>query len=401
MHGLIDTVIVSTMSAAFPVVFGRDVHTSSTTSRCRRDLVINIISPQGAPHTVLQGEEKAVSAFQKGHYDKDPAVQLSSRTPWDSWEAIFGDSPSALAYTAIGCLPSRPSLNLQFGLLVKATKSFRPLPSASFDISSESGRIQAFHMLLRLLPHLRLYAELADKSKACQLNWSRPETQRGVYRVSLSLTMHESALFVNKKWKFTDDEGHELLLTTLQSLYGQLASIDPNGRHFQRLVVWNQAVPGQRTATFSPFAEKTWSRREHGLRALVHVMEAVLLLHKAFIVHRDLRWDNVVYHKTKDRFILIDFDDAVKLDDARTTPAIHDTQLSREQHAPACFDGPHGCEVDVWSLGFLMSELATVLDDVPVKDTLNRLAAQIQEKYKELGIEKVQQMYAEVSPLLA
>jgi serine/threonine protein kinase len=127
-------------------------------------------------------------------------------------------------------------------------------------------------------------------------------------------------------------------------------------------------------------------------------MEAVLLLHGALIVHRDLRWDNVVYNRANDRFILIDFDDSVKLDDTLTTPAIHETQLSREQHAPACFDGPHGRKVDVWSLGFLMIKLAEVLDDVQVKDKLNHLAGQIQKEYKVLEVEQVHQMCAESFP---
>jgi hypothetical protein len=69
------------------------------------------------------------------------------------------------------------------------------------------------------------------------------------------------------------------------------------------------------------------------------------------IFHQDIRWPNVVrLSNEKSKWILIDWDDS---DSPPTRPASH---LAKDNHAPEVFEAGHGGEVDIWSVGRLITD---------------------------------------------
>eukprot|EP01012_Entosiphon_sulcatum_P051278 TRINITY_DN7041_c0_g1_i1.p1 TRINITY_DN7041_c0_g1~~TRINITY_DN7041_c0_g1_i1.p1 ORF type:complete len:539 (+),score=58.26 TRINITY_DN7041_c0_g1_i1:228-1844(+) len=90
------------------------------------------------------------------------------------------------------------------------------------------------------------------------------------------------------------------------------------------------------------------------LRALPTIISTVIEMHKANVIHRDLRWANII--KVDDTWCINDFDDAVVSD----TPAdlcVTDRllELDPTTHAPELRDPthPHTNAVDIWSLGYM------------------------------------------------
>jgi len=67
------------------------------------------------------------------------------------------------------------------------------------------------------------------------------------------------------------------------------------------------------------------------------------------IMHRDLRWENVMKYIDREKWFIIDFDDACKF-----PSSVPNTQLAIESHAPEISQSNHDDSVDVWSVGYLI-----------------------------------------------
>ncbi|RHZ77974.1 hypothetical protein Glove_168g328 [Diversispora epigaea] len=81
-------------------------------------------------------------------------------------------------------------------------------------------------------------------------------------------------------------------------------------------------------------------------------------LHKIKIMHRDIRWENVLKYIDKDKWFIIDFDDACY--NTSVTPGAH---LAKENHAPEIFESDHNERVDIWSVGFLIRTASVKLEE--------------------------------------
>jgi hypothetical protein len=69
------------------------------------------------------------------------------------------------------------------------------------------------------------------------------------------------------------------------------------------------------------------------------------------IFHQDIQWPNIIKLPGKpSKWILIDWDNA---DRPPTQPANH---LKKDNHAPEVFEKDHGEEVDIWSVGKLITD---------------------------------------------
>ena len=66
-------------------------------------------------------------------------------------------------------------------------------------------------------------------------------------------------------------------------------------------------------------------------------------------MHRDIRWDNVLKHIDRDKWFIIDFDDACYI--SSPTSSVH---LAKENHAPEIFEDYYNESVDIWSVGYLI-----------------------------------------------
>ncbi|CAI2184820.1 15235_t:CDS:2 [Funneliformis geosporum] len=89
------------------------------------------------------------------------------------------------------------------------------------------------------------------------------------------------------------------------------------------------------------------------IEAVFCVLETLVVLHDGDepIFHQDIRWPNIIkLPGEQSKWILIDWDDA---DGPPTRPVSH---LGKENHAPEVFKEGHGGEVDIWSVGKLITD---------------------------------------------
>jgi Protein kinase domain len=90
--------------------------------------------------------------------------------------------------------------------------------------------------------------------------------------------------------------------------------------------------------------------------ALRDILTALVALHKLKLMHRDLRWDNILkYQQDRDEWFLIDFDEGASAPAAQG--ALH---LDSTSHAPEIALS-HSVKVDVWGVGYLL-RTTTVLN---------------------------------------
>lgn len=105
---------------------------------------------------------------------------------------------------------------------------------------------------------------------------------------------------------------------------------------------------------YSPLGERKRPSSETELtECLKCIVSTLVLLHKQNIIHRDIRFENIVYFKGE--WYLIDFEDAAYQPSPSSTPKLQ--QFKKEQHAPELFLSgvTHDCKVDIWSIGHLIS----------------------------------------------
>ena len=88
-------------------------------------------------------------------------------------------------------------------------------------------------------------------------------------------------------------------------------------------------------------------------------------------MHRDIRWENVLKFIDRDKWFIIDFDDA-----CYTTSPTSGAHLARENHAPEIFKGRHNESVDIWSVGYLiLTASAKLRESDELKVYARKLAA--------------------------
>lgn len=88
------------------------------------------------------------------------------------------------------------------------------------------------------------------------------------------------------------------------------------------------------TVLFSPVGVVVLPSSEHELlQCLECVLEAISMMHGKNLIHRDIRWPNVLKIAKSEEWILIDFDDAT-IAPADNYTASH---MSHESHAPEMF----------------------------------------------------------------
>lgn len=93
--------------------FYRNVHSKSSGAKCPDYFV----APNGPPMFV--GEDKLYSNYKKGVYGLDPVLENEEKTPWKSWQHIWGDIPYIFAYSA---LADSNRLDFTLGVLVREKK---------------------------------------------------------------------------------------------------------------------------------------------------------------------------------------------------------------------------------------------------------------------------------------
>ena len=70
------------------------------------------------------------------------------------------------------------------------------------------------------------------------------------------------------------------------------------------------------------------------------------------LMHRDVRWENVMKCIDRQEWFLIDFDDA-----SQSPSATAYTVMTVSGHAPEIPLGAHDKSVDIWSVGYLITSM--------------------------------------------
>ena len=95
--------------------------------------------------------------------------------------------------------------------------------------------------------------------------------------------------------------------------------------------------------------------------ALRNVLDALIVLHRELVTHRDIRWSNVIKRHDCDAWFLIDFADAAI--SPQYVP--NGEHLSKEEHAPEIFvsGSIHATSIDIWAVGYLIDTSCVQWDD--------------------------------------
>ncbi|KAG7376203.1 hypothetical protein PHYBOEH_001692 [Phytophthora boehmeriae] len=118
----------------------------------------------------------------------------------------------------------------------------------------------------------------------------------------------------------------------------------------------------QKHVVLAPIGQLSPPENVHQLlTALRDILKALVALHAINLMHRDLRWDNVLkYIGEGDKWFLIDFDEGA------TSPAAKTDHLKAESHAPEIqSSSSHSVKVDIWSVGFLLK--TSPVQDLPAE----------------------------------
>ena len=135
-------------------------------------------------------------------------------------------------------------------------------------------------------------------------------------------------------------------------------------------VIQLKDLSGSHSVSLQPVGIRvTPSDERQLLSALKDILLALKHLHAMNVMHRDVRWSNVMLKDNK--WFLIDFDDAIEYPQSSST-AVH---LAKESHAPEMFISKtmHNEKVDMWGVGHLIHKAyVTVISKElkVIKDTL-------------------------------
>ncbi|KAL8006103.1 putative protein kinase [Plasmopara halstedii] len=308
-HWFWDTVFRAVLDVVFTRArMNRDSSKNSSTGNKQPDFlfILNDVC-------VFRGEEK-----EPGTNIRLPRDELCQKLAW-----VYGTVPYIFGYAASG-------YKIDLFALFRSTSN---LPKA------ESYRIGEFDLELA-----------ADRFELCSRYSGRDEFKT-IHR-SNGVVVRLYPMVVKKV--FPSEEG----LDQLRYIYRIMEVADvPNVDHLIKL------KRAKKTAIFEPRGMMVKHQNLLELfGALRNVLEALVVLHRESVMHRDIRWSNVIKRRDRDEWYLIDFADAA------TSPQRfpNGEHLSTEEHAPDIFvsGGTHTIAVDIWAVGYLIETSGVNWDDL-------------------------------------
>ncbi|KAL7685709.1 putative protein kinase [Plasmopara halstedii] len=292
----------------------RDTNHHSSTAKQRPDFMFFLNEV-----CVFRGEEKQPAVDMQ-----IPRLELSEKLIWS-----YGIIPYLFGYAASG-------YKIQLFAMVRAGDGLTNVDTiriGSFDLERIADR---FRMVLALLNLCLLFPAIAE---AC------PDSGRNEYMdiycckgvvVRLNPTSVEKVFLLEKD------------IDQLELIYRIIKNADVP--HVDRLIKVKRST---KTATFEPCGMMVKpSNLLELFVALRFVLEALIVLHRELVIHRDIRWPNVIKRRDCDAWFLIDFADAA-ISPQHFPNGEH---LTNEEHAPEIFvsGGTHTTAVDLWGVGYLI-----------------------------------------------
>ena len=268
----------------------------ATISDCKPDLLL--ISKYT---TYVWGEEKSEELFEA---EKDIIKKIGSMS-----DRFYGQVPCVFAYAAC---KSRVSVYC----IMRVTSTAVLL--REFDLTNIEERIELVILSIQI-------AVLLVKFDRVLAATDKFPYQRGIWidrikNVQIKFDMH--ANFVLKKVRFNNTDGgypyasqqdldkiYDIIIETTKSRPKNVPM------HIIRCSKKETTERNTMTITLSPFC---YTRRISTFSELVkcfhHLSSGLLFLHTKRIVHRDLRWANVLYDCNNEEYLLHDFEHSAVLD---------------------------------------------------------------------------------------
>lgn len=350
LHGVWDFLIAVPLVQLVPQVkLRRDSADFRSTGNNRPDLLISAASTDV---TLFRGEEKGV-----GHRLSEPLRELvtKTRTPWP-YEGL----DYVVCYAAAG-------YNVQFAVLRRNSDRRKPAEVCTdvYDLNTIAGRVGCLLATVQVARWIRFIADKIDYVE-------HPPPAAPIEREGGVIVSRKGDAVIKSYTKNApEDAAHvERVLAVLDKL--QKAGV-PN-------TITGAAVTDNIYAIkLTPLGE--WPPESKSIMGPVAVGEALAALEcvcetlgrahdGARVVHCDIRWPNVVRTRDGMRTLVIDWDDAVDLEQ-RCGAALRLAArgLDKEAHAPELVsdelvDDDITPAVDVWGIGYLIAT-ARCKQDLP------------------------------------
>ncbi|THU76902.1 hypothetical protein K435DRAFT_878587 [Dendrothele bispora CBS 962.96] len=257
--------------------------------------------------------------------DEDPRAELSQKFNWD-----YGSVPYLLGYYCTGTKltvvaifkPEQGSLKPQIENL------------GTVDLSTRAGRIKNMRWLINLSPLLQ---DLVDLMPSREPEFTPMEGD--------NCTVELTGQHVIKRYTCSDALQK---IEHLKNIYHWLTEMRVPNTDSVHCISDEVIVLQPRGHHELPKTEKEL------LEAVRCVLEVLKAIHPT-LLHRDIRWPNVIRSKDdRSKWFLIDWEDAAK---APTKALPH---FASHSHSPRVFQDGHGGEVDIWGVGHLITESGVI-----------------------------------------
>jgi hypothetical protein len=310
-------------------------------------------------HTIIvRGEDKLRSKYNVGVYGHDPVFENVEKTPWGRWKEFYGDTPYILSYACIG---DSSATNITIGVLDASSQSFMPL--FKYNIASSIDRPKFSLEILKLIPVLKGIIRAADSVNQSLMTTPlvRIQQELGIEK-KISVVVHDREPIVEMKWTLRNRAQMEAMLARLGCVFACIDRLQDSTGYIRivpelGLHISQDATLIEFKGFFSPYGQQLrLASFKDVIDAVSSVAASLGQLHIVGVIHNDVRWANIVQLTNSAdasvKYVIIDFDDAFVLNE--TTPVCPALMhLARDGHSPRTFE-PHGREVDIWSLGYLL-----------------------------------------------
>ncbi|KAG2785211.1 hypothetical protein PC129_g11003 [Phytophthora cactorum] len=325
-HHLWDSVIAMLLRLVTDGNFRRNTNASSSTGAYRPDLCFYGMNSNVC---VFRGEEKA-----SGELDV-PVKELHEKLTWR-----YDDAPYVFGYAAVGLLVCLVAIRKdeKTGSGAKAEKI------ETYNLGSLKGRLSFFLALLNLST---LFQPVVDLIQPLGI----PEYITIKRSNGVQIEFAEDCVVKTYPQSMPSDD----IIRNLRELHRLMKKHSvPNVVELKKTNMKEKYVRLTPIGLLSPP-----ENAQQLLMALRDILQALVVLHAINLMHRDLRWENVLkYSDEGDKWFLIDFDEGT------SSPAAKVTHLKAESHAPEILSSSsHTVKVDIWSVGYLL--MTSPFQDLP------------------------------------
>ncbi|KAG3193876.1 hypothetical protein PC128_g9836 [Phytophthora cactorum] len=338
-HHLWDSLIVGLLMRVSTGNYRRNTNASTSTGPYRPDLCFYGMNSNVC---VFRGEEKA-----SGELDV-PVKELHEKLTWR-----YDDAPYVFGYAAVGLLVCLVAIRKD----EKTGSGAKAEQIETYNLGGLKGRLSFFLALLNLSTLFRPVVDLIQPLGIPEYTTIRRSN-------GVQIEFAEDCVVKTYPQSMPSDD----IIRNLRELHRLMKKHSvPNVVELKKTNMKEKYVRLTPIGLLSPP-----ENAQQLLMALRDILKALVALHAINLMHRDLRWENVLkYSDEGDKWFLIDFDEGT------SSPAAKVTHLKAESHAPEILSSSsHTVKVDIWSVGYLL--MASPFQDLPPE--LERIKSQCLQK---------------------